>query len=51
MERYSVTLSDTTTAAKPTILIPYRPTALVGAFADEIFKRAVNQRINVSSET
>lgn len=50
-ERYTVTLSDAATAAKPTILIPYNPQALVSAFADEIFKRAVKHNINVKAET
>lgn len=51
MERYTVTLSDTSTVAKPTILIPYNPHALVGALVDEIFKRAVKQNFRVFPET
>lgn len=51
MERFTVTFCDTAAAAKPTVVIPFSPQALVGAFAEKIFNRAPRHNIIVTPET
>lgn len=51
MQRYTITLVSDTGGSRPTILIPFQPSALVSVFKDEIFKRATRQDLPVSKDT
>lgn len=51
MQRYIITLISDTGGSRPTILVPFHPSALVSAFEDEIFKRAHRQNLPVTADT
>ncbi|KAK7946998.1 uncharacterized protein PG986_011319 [Apiospora aurea] len=50
MQRYTVTIV-TPGAERPVILVPFQTSALVAAFVDELYKRAVKHDSTVATET
>jgi hypothetical protein len=52
MQRYTVTiLSDTGHGGRPSILVPFQPSALVSSFKDEVVKRAIRQNLPITTES
>ncbi|KAK4952054.1 hypothetical protein LTR10_009974 [Elasticomyces elasticus] len=52
MERYTVTIiTPASSAAPPTLLVPFSPSAIVTAFVDELFKRIARQGLALAPNT
>ena len=54
MQRYQVTVvagGSGATNARPVLLVPFRPDALVTAFIDELFRRITKQGLDITPNT
>ena len=52
MQRYTVTVvAPGTTDARPVLLVPFQPDALVTAFIDELYRRIANQGLAITPNT
>jgi hypothetical protein len=50
MQRYIVTIINDT-GGRPSILVPFQPSALIVTFKDEIIKRAIDQNLPITTES
>jgi hypothetical protein len=52
MQRYKVTIvASSNSRERPVLLVPFRPSALVTAFVDELFKRIARQGLAIAPDT
>lgn len=52
MQRYTVTVVDRgASGSRPTLAVPFEPSALVSAFIDELFRRIAKQGLKLSPNT
>lgn len=51
MQRCTVTIFSDAGGSRPTILVPFQPSALVSALKDELFKRTGRQNLPVTTDT
>jgi hypothetical protein len=52
MQRYTVTVvAPGTTDARPVLLVPFRPDALVTTFIDELYRRIAKQGLAITPNT
>lgn len=51
MQRYTITFVSDTGGGRPSVVVPFQPSALVTSFKDEITKRAIRQNLPIAAET